>query len=172
MANQGITFSIGSVFNGEGFNAARKSVGEMSKSVKQAASASQQLAGAVGGMNNAASKAAGAMSGLFSVLASGSITTMAVAAALMVLNKKMGELQKAQQEAAEASAALQAALEKLKAAKERAFDEQLNDKVASMKSHVQELADEFARVAKNAEEMRQAVAKTQNAKDRGAILSM
>ena len=62
MANQGITFSIGSVFNGEGFNAARKSVGEMSKSVKQAASASQQLAGAVGGMNNAASKAAGAMS--------------------------------------------------------------------------------------------------------------
>ena len=100
MAEQKLTFSIGAVFNGKGFDAAKKSVGEMSKSVKQAASASQQLAGAVSGMNTSASKAAGAMAGLFSVLASGSITTMAVAAAVMLLNKKMGELQEAQQEAA------------------------------------------------------------------------
>ena len=39
MAEQKLQFSIGSVFNGQGFNAAKKSIGDMSTSVKKAAGA-------------------------------------------------------------------------------------------------------------------------------------
>ena len=172
MAEQRVTFSIGSVFNGKGFDAARKSVGEMGKSVKQAASASQQLAGAVSGMNNAASKAAGAMSGVFSVLASGSVVTMAVAGAVMVLNKRMGELQQAQADAASASAALQASLAKLKATKERLFDEALNKQVQDFTNRMKTLADQFERVTKNANELKAAASKLGATKDSGQLLGM
>ena len=112
------------------------------------------------------------MSGLLGVLATGSITTMAIAGAVAVLNKRMGELAKAQEEAKEASAQLQASLARLKATKDRLFDEALNSRVQSFKSSVQKLADEFERVAKNAVAMRDAVSKTNTAKDAGTILDM
>ena len=144
----------------------------MSTSVKKAASAAQGLAGAVNGMNNSASKAAGAMSNMLGVLASGNITTMVIAGAVMLLNKRMGELTKAQEEAKDASAKLQVALEKLKATKEKAFDDSLAKRVSDVKEQAQKLADEFERVAKNAAEIKAAVSKTNAAKDAGQILGM
>lgn len=172
MAEQKIQFTIGSIFKGEGFNKAKNSVDNLNKKVKQSIGVSNQLAGAFGGMNNSAGKAANAMSGLISAFLQGGVAMAGVQAVMLGINALMDIYQKKQEEVKKATDDYNAACKKLKETQDRIWNEDLNNRINSTIEKIKTIAQEFETVTKNANDFKGVIDKMRSANGKGIILKM
>ena len=114
MADQKVNINIGSSYNGEGMNKALGAVDTLSKTAGKAAGAVGRLGSAFGGIGGEVGKAVGAVTSLFSALATGGL----IGGAIVAITSLVGMFKQMSEEA-----------ENLEKAQLKAFSAQLNRQV-------------------------------------------
>ncbi len=162
MADQRINFRIGSIFSGEGFAAAQKTVGGMNHTVKAGKQAFNALASAMGEMGGLAGKAANALSGLMGAFATGGVAGLAFAGGVTVINHLMEENRK------KAEAARKAA-EELRKQMDEVFSEAIHERVKGVTDDIKGISDEFKNAAAQANAITAAL---NNVKQTGGAIAL
>ena len=165
MAEHSISFKIGSYFKGEGFQKAAKSTKDLNTNVKQSAEMASQLAGAMGGLDTSAARAAGAMTGMLSSLMTLNATAILTQATTIGLTLYFDKMK-------ESVAGLTERMNAMKAQVEKAFQSTLSDRINSIKSEVAALAGDFERITKEANAFTAAMNGLKAAQGQGGILAL
>lgn len=103
MAKSDIELELKTKYKGDGVTKLKQGVKEVDSVVKKASGAVNNLTSQLGGMDNAAGKAASAMSGLVQSFAQGGIWGAAAAGAMMLVNAIVDGFKKAKEEAKKAA---------------------------------------------------------------------
>lgn len=165
MADQHLSFSIGSTFSGEGFQAAQNTVTELHKSTVVAVGAVNQLGSAMGGMDSCAAKASRAVTTLLNALMSANPVTVAITLAVGALTAALSSLKEAQ---AAAKAAADDFIKTQSAVNERINAGLVERAVANMK----DLSREFETVTKQASDLAAAVYSLDRERSKGGIIAL
>lgn len=145
-----IQFTIGSAFKGEGFKQSVQATKELSIGVRKAAGVAGALAGAFGSMDTKFSKAASAIAGLMSALATGNPIIIATTAAVTGLTFVVSKYKETVEGAAKKALELNEAWHK------KMYSETDSDLNLVMKQ-IQDISDEFDRVTKQADAFKKAM---------------
>ena len=151
MADHSITFKIGSVFSGDGFDKAVSTTRQATGSIRQAATAAGQMASAFGGMDTSAARAMNAVGGL--------------AAAIAGVSFYLDDLK-------EKTDAAVKRMEKLKAAAAETFSSQLAKFMSETAAEVKKVSDDFERITKQANAFTAALEGVRSASAAGGVLSL
>ena len=165
MAEHSILFKIGSIFKGEGYQKAAKSTKDLNTNIKQSAEMASQLAGAMGGLDTSAARAAGAITGMLSSLMTLNATTILTQATTIGLALYFDKMK-------ESVAGLTERMNAMKAQVEKAFQSTLSDRINSIKSEVAALAGDFERITKEANAFTAAMNGLKAAQGQGGILAL
>lgn len=165
MAEHSILFKIGSIFKGEGYQKAMKSTKDLNTNVKQSAEMASQLAGAMGGLDTSAARAAGAMTGMLSSLMTLNATAIITQATTIGLTLYFDKMK-------ESVAGLTERMNAMKAQVEKAFQSTLSDRINSIKTEVAALAGDFERITKEANAFTAAINGLKAAQGQGGVLAL
>lgn len=165
MADNNIRFTIGAVFNGEGFAKARKSVSDMNASVKQGANAATQIAAALGNMDASASKAMTAMTGLIGAIATMNAASIAAQGTMLAINFAFDEMKTKAEDLAKR-------MNEVKAAVERAFEKRVAKYATDLAAELKEIDGGFEQITKRANEFTAALEGVRSATAAGGIADL
>lgn len=98
-----IQLDINTKYNDEGLKKLEQGLTKASKTAKTATGAVNQIAGALGGLENSAGKAVGALTGLFQSFTTGGVWGLAAAGVMLVVNKIVDGFNRAKQASKEAA---------------------------------------------------------------------
>lgn len=104
--DQHLQFRIGTTFNGEGFTKLQQTVKGVNQPIRAATGAATQLSGALAGLDTGASKAMGAMTGLFNAFAQGGVQGLVISGAMIAFNAYVTHLKEELEEAQKRTEAL------------------------------------------------------------------
>ena len=165
MADNHITFRIGSTFSGEGFKQAQGAVGRMVGPVRQSAELLSNMGAAMGGLDTSAARATGALATLLQgvMTLSGPMLILqgAVMAVTFVLNK-LKEKSEQQKKAAE----------ELARKMEESFNDALAKRIGEITGKMQELTGDFDRLTRQANEFNAALSGVAAASDSGGVIAL
>lgn len=170
MAN--VNFTIGTVFNGEGFKKCQKGIMTLNNHVKSAAGLTAQMAGAMAGMNSRAAQAAQSISGLLAAFASGNPIMVGVQVGMIGIAKVVQDLENAEKSAKEEADKLNEALKRLNETQNKVASAKLNEYVSAIKNEATRLSKEFESIVKHANNFTSVLNKVQTSQDKGKILEM
>lgn len=172
MADQKITFQIGSVFKGEGFQKAQNTVKTLNDNIKKGTGIAQQAAGALGGLDNACGKAANAVSGLVSALALGNPILAGVVVAITAVNAVMDYFNKKEAEAKKLTDEYNEACKKLKETQDKIWSDKLQADMKTVYDTAQKIKSEFEFITKSAKEIAQAMAGLSKSENNARLIDL
>lgn len=165
MADNHLTFRIGSAFSGEGFTKAQQAVKKVNGEIRNASGAASQIAAAFGQMDATASKSLQALTGVIGALATFNVTAIATQGMMMAINAYFDSM-KEKAEAAKASA------DALKISMEKAFAGALSGRMAEINNQVKSISSEFESVTKQANAFAAALEGVRAAEANGGIAQL
>lgn len=165
MADQHLTFRIGSVFQGEGFKKAQKTIGDVNSGAARAAEAAEKLGGAMGGLDTSATKAFGALSSMLTSIMSLNAIAIVTQGGLIAINLVMEDMQKK----AEAAAA---AADELRKRVDAAFTAAVKDNAAGLNAEIKAIAGDFERITKQAVAFEAAMSGLKGSVATGGIINL
>ena len=153
MAEQRVQFTIGSVFQGEGFKQAQQAVSEVNNAVKKSTAMIGNLASNIGILDAKYAKAASAVTGLTSALMTGNpvmaafgVAMTGVSLIISTFNERLAEQKKLQDELTES----------LKRTHDQLVKTWSNEQAAQMakfNASLKEMGDSYDRITKEANEL-------------------
>lgn len=165
MASQKLQFDIGSTFSGEGFKQAQVSVGNLNKGVRAAATTASQMSSVLGGLDNSAVKAMGALTGMMQSLmtlnATAIITQSAMIAITAYINKCNAEVEELTRRTAD-----------LKARVDQTFNRALAASVAEVHAEIKNISGDFDRVTSQASAFQAALMGLKGSVATGGIINL
>lgn len=165
MADQHLKFHIGSEFSGEGFKQAQAAVSSINSKVNHAYGAFNKVAGAMGGMDSSAAKAAASVTGLMNAFLSGgavgaaiTLTISAVTAAFSYFKTKAEDAKKSMEDFRAASVSLASSVN--------------NDIFNRAISDAEKLSKNFETITKHANAMTAAITSLSREQAKGGALDL
>lgn len=172
MADNTITFSIGSIFKGEGFQKARAAVLETNKAVRQSTQVVSLLASNLGMLDAKYAKATNAITGMLTALSTGNPILAAVQVSMVALSlamEKMKEKADALKKAAEEQAQYVA---KMRDALVAAYNDEQAKRMEKHLAIIESIGKEFDEITRAANEFTAAMNKLDATRDAGGIIQM
>lgn len=165
MAEQHLTFRIGSAFSGEGFERAKNVVSDMNREIKISRLSMINISSALAGMDDSAAKAMKALTGLMNAFTSLNPVMLGITAATTALSWAIGECNRYQEEAKKKADALRESVSQLKNDLGSGF-------IAKVVSELDEVSKKFDTVTKNANQLSAAIAGLNSVNANGAIVDL
>ena len=172
MAEQRVQFTIGSIFQGEGFKQAQTAVKDINQAVRTSASVIGNLASNVGILDAKYAKAASAVTGLTSALTTGNpvmaafgVAMTGVSLIISTFNEKLAEQKKRQDELTES-------LKRMHDQMVKTWSNEQASEMAKFNDNLKSIGDSYDRITNEANQLISAVNKLAATRDQGQNIQM
>ena len=172
MADNTITFSIGSIFKGEGFQKARAAVLETNKAVRQSTQVVSLLASNLGMLDAKYAKATNAITGMLTALSTGNPILAAVQVSMVALAAIMEKLKSKADKLKEAVELQAQYVARMRDALVAAYNDEQAKRMEKHLSIIASIGKEFDEITRAANEFTAAMNKLDATRDAGGLIQM
>ena len=172
MADNTITFSIGSIFKGEGFQKARAAVLETNKAVRQSMQVVSLLSSNLGMLDAKYAKATNAITGMLTALSTGNPILAAVQVSMVALAAIMEKMREKAAKLKEAADLQAQHVAKMRDALVAAYNDEQAKRMEKHLAIIESIGKEFDEITRAANEFTAAMNKLDATRDAGGIIQM